>query len=158
MRYIKKTIAQLRSAKISGSGATEGMPMQFRSGAAIAVTIMIAATGLAAPRNASARARKMSAAQSPPVMATHEQAPCPRGTWKDDPVCFGEGEQGAVPVPSSGSVASAAPSSEPTIKPSTNINPRPSGPGPYQAGVVYQPNGNPVTSNYGGSVSVQLPF
>jgi hypothetical protein len=46
----------------------------------------------------------------------------------------------------------------PTLKPTANLNPRPSGPGPYQAGVVYQSNGNAVTSNYGGGVKIELPF
>lgn len=44
------------------------------------------------------------------------------------------------------------------VNPTANLNPRPSSPGPCQAGVVYQPNGNAVTSSYGGGVSVQLPF
>jgi hypothetical protein len=39
-----------------------------------------------------------------------------------------------------------------------NINPRPGGPGPYQAGVIYQANGNAVTSNYGGGIKMELPF
>ncbi len=90
--------------------------------------------------------------------AKPEAAPCPRGTWKDDPVCFGEGGQDALPLPSAGSAQHSSPPNDVAIKPTANVNPRPTGPGPYQAGVVYQSNGNAVTSNYGGGVSVQLPF
>jgi hypothetical protein len=86
-------------------------------------------------------------------------APCPRGTWKDDPVCYGEGAPDALPTPSANSTApSSAPSNGPTIKPTANLNPRPGGPGPYQAGVIYQSNGNAVTSNYGGGIKMELPF
>ncbi len=88
-----------------------------------------------------------------------EAAPCPRGTWKDDPVCFGEGATDTLPTPSAGSVANTSSStSGPTLKPTANINPRPVGPGPYQGGVVYQSNGNAVTSNYGAGVKMELPF
>ncbi|HEY8161097.1 MAG TPA: hypothetical protein VIF34_02330 [Methylocystis sp.] len=90
--------------------------------------------------------------------AKPEAAPCPQGTWKDDPVCFGQGEQDALPLPSAGSVHHSSAPNDLNIKPTANINPRQTGPGPYQAGVVYQSNGNAVTSNYGGGVSVQLPF
>jgi hypothetical protein len=90
--------------------------------------------------------------------AKPEAAPCARAAWKDDPICYGEGEPDALPLPSANSAQHGNPSPEPTIKPTANINPRPSGPGPYQAGVIYQSNGNAVTSNYGGGVSLQLPF
>ncbi len=88
-----------------------------------------------------------------------EAAPCPRGTWKDDPVCFGEGEKDALPTPSVSSVSSGAPSGA-SIKPTATLNPRPPGPGGgvYQPGVIYQSNGNAVTSNYGGGVKLDLPF
>jgi hypothetical protein len=88
-----------------------------------------------------------------------EMPPCPRGTWKDDPICFGEGATDTLPTPSARSTElSGAPSNGPTIKPTANINARPGGPGPYQAGVIYQPNGNAVTSNYGGGLKMELPF
>ena len=90
--------------------------------------------------------------------AKPESAPCPRGTWKDDPVCFGEGEKDGLPLPSASSIQHSNPPKELTVNPTANLNPRPNSPGPYQAGVVYQPNGNAVTSSYGGGVSVQLPF
>jgi hypothetical protein len=88
-----------------------------------------------------------------------DAAPCPRGTWKDDPVCSGEGAPDALPTPSAGSATSSVgPSNGPTIKPTANINSRPGGPGQYQAGVIYQSNGNVVTSNYGGGIKMELPF
>jgi hypothetical protein len=88
-----------------------------------------------------------------------EALPCPRATWKDDPVCFGEDVRDTLPTPSVASIPhDRAPSEGPTLKPTANLNPRPSGPGPYQAGVVYQSNGNAVTSNYGGGVRIELPF
>lgn len=90
--------------------------------------------------------------------AKKQPAPCPRGTWKDDPICFGEGAQDALPLPSSSVVEHATVSQDPSIRPTANLNPRPASPGPYQAGVVYQSNGNSVTNNYGGGVSLQLPF
>jgi hypothetical protein len=108
---------------------------------------------------------KTARAKSMPARPAHDKdetksaaAPCARGAWKDDPVCFGENDKDALPLPSAGSVQNSNPSPQPTIKPTANVNPRPSGPGSYQAGVVYQPNGNAVTSNYGGGISLQLPF
>ncbi len=91
--------------------------------------------------------------------APSETAPCARGTWKDDPVCFGEGEKDALPTPSAGSVTAGAPG-EASIKPTATLNPRPTSPGGgvYQPGVVYQSNGSAVTSNYGGGVKLDLPF
>lgn len=91
--------------------------------------------------------------------AATDPAPCARGTWKDDPVCFGEGEKDALPTPSANSVSAGA-SSDATVKPTATLNPRPPGPGGgvYQPGVVYQSNGNAVTSNYGGGVKLDLPF
>jgi hypothetical protein len=88
-----------------------------------------------------------------------DAAPCSRGTWKVDPVCFGEGAPATLPTPSASSATpSVGPSNGPTIKPTANINSRPGGPGPYQAGVIYQSNGNAVTSNYGGGIKMELPF
>lgn len=88
-----------------------------------------------------------------------DMAPCPRETWKDDPVCYGESAPDTLPTPSAGSPAPGrAPSNGPIIKPTANINPRPDGPGPYQAGVIYQSNGNAVTSNYGGGIKMESPF
>jgi hypothetical protein len=110
-----------------------------------------------APQSKAVRAMR-AAKQASSKEAQPERAPCPQGTWRDDPACFGESDQDALPIPSAHAVEHSNRSPEPTIKPTANLNPRPTGPGPYQAGVVYQSNGNAVTSNYGGGVSVQLPF
>ncbi len=111
------------------------------------------------PDKAAHLKRTRSAVAAGPKAAPSDGAPCPRGTWKDDPVCFGEGAPDTLPTPSANSAANnTASSNGPTIKPTANINPRPVGPGPYQGGVVYQSNGNAVTSNYGGGVKMELPF
>jgi len=120
----------------------------------IAATLAIS---LSDPAAAGPKAARQPHAAAP---APQQAAPCARGTWKDDPVCFGEDEKDALPTPSAGSVTSDRPSNAPSIAPTAAINPRPSGPGGgvYQSGVVYQSNGNAVTSNYGGGVKLQLPF
>jgi hypothetical protein len=87
-----------------------------------------------------------------------EALPCPRATYKDDPVCFGEGDKDALPMPSGSPAAQERLVDGLKIKPTTNLNSRPSGFGPYQAGVVYQSNRNAVTNNYGGGVKMELPF
>jgi hypothetical protein len=84
--------------------------------------------------------------------------PCPRATYKDDPVCFGEGDKDALPVPSGAPTAQERPADGLRVKPTANLNSRPSAFGPYQAGVVYQSNGNAVTNNFGGGMKVELPF
>lgn len=124
---------------------------------ACAVAVANGQDGLAQPSKAAHAKLGRATPAAGPKAEPSGAAPCPRGTWKDDPVCFGEGEPDTLPTPSARSAASAS-SSGPTIKPTANINPRPLGPGPYQAGVVYQSNGNAVTSNYGGGVQMELPF
>jgi hypothetical protein len=110
-----------------------------------------------APRATPAHAKRAHATAATDPKA--DAVPCPRGTWKDDPVCFGEEAPDTLPTPSASSTAPSSESSNgPTIKPTANINPRPGGPGPYQAGVIYQSNGNAVTTNYGGGIKMELPF
>jgi hypothetical protein len=87
-----------------------------------------------------------------------EAPPCPRAAYKDDPVCFGEGDKDALPLPHGPAAAQERPAEGLRVKPTANLNARPTGFGPYQAGVVYQPNGNAVTNNYGGGVKMELPF
>lgn len=38
--------------------------------------------------------------------------PCARAKWKDDPVCFGEGDSSALPVPSARALGSSEPSAQ----------------------------------------------
>jgi hypothetical protein len=87
-----------------------------------------------------------------------EALPCPRASYKDDPVCFGEGEKDALPVPSGATAAQERPADGLRVKPTANLNPRPNAFGPYQGGVVYQSNGNAVMNNFGGGMKVELPF
>ena len=131
--------------------------MRRRAGALLAAAFIIWGQGWAVARDGPTRPGKAGPTRGA-AAKTNEPAPCPRGSWKDDPVCFGEGEKDALPTPSAKSGKGDSAATEPTIKPTANINPRPTGPGPYQAGVVYQSNGDAVTSNYGGGVSLQLPF
>jgi hypothetical protein len=86
--------------------------------------------------------------------AAEAQAPCARGTWKDDPVCFGEGDRNTLPTPSASSAESnGGAKNDASVKPMVNINSRTSAPG-----AVYQSNGNSLTSDFGGGVSLHLPF
>jgi hypothetical protein len=112
------------------------------------------------PASPSGKAAKVRRAPLKPVEkgAEAQALPCPRATYKDDPVCFGERDKDALPLPSSTSVPHQSTPDGLKVKPTANLNPRPTGPGPYQAGVVYQSNGNAVTSNYGGGVKLELPL
>ncbi len=112
------------------------------------------------PAHASGKPAKVVRAPSKPVEkgAEAQALPCPRATYKDDPVCFGEGDKDVLPLPSSTTVPHQSAPDGLQVKPTANLNPRQTGPGPYQAGVVYQSNGNAVTSNYGGGVKMELPF
>jgi hypothetical protein len=87
-----------------------------------------------------------------------EALPCPRATYKDDPVCFGADDKDALPMPHGPAAAQERPADGLRVKPTTSLNARPTGVGPYQGGVVYQSNGNAVTNNYGGGVKMELPF
>lgn len=87
-----------------------------------------------------------------------EALPCPRAAYKDDPVCFGADDKDSLPVPSGAPRAQERPADGLRVKPTANLNPRPTGVGPYQGGVVYQSNGNAVTNNFGGGMKVELPF
>ncbi len=107
------------------------------------------------PRPAAAPAHRK------PVRAPHSakpaasaDAPCPRGKWKDDPVCFGEDDPNALPTPSATSAERTVGSkTDVTIKPSVNLNSRLTGPG-----VIYKHDGTAVTSDFGGGVGLHLPF
>lgn len=133
--------------------------MRRRPTAFLAAVIIMLAAGWANAQDRPSHARKSSAEkrQTPPVS---EPAPCPRATWKDDPVCFGEGDRDALPVPSATSIQHERTADGIEIKPTAKLNPRPTGPGggAYQSENTYQSNGNSVTSTYGGGLSLHLPF
>ncbi len=80
-------------------------------------------------------------------------APCSRGKWKDDPVCYGEGRPDALPTPSPGSAEpSGGINRDVSIRPRMNINPR------TGAGVIYKSNGDALGSDFGAGVGMRLPF
>ncbi len=81
-------------------------------------------------------------------------APCPRGAWKDDPVCFGENDPDILPTPksASGKHMGANPG-DVTITPQMSLNSRTAAPG-----VVYKHDGTALTSDVGSGVAVHLPF
>jgi hypothetical protein len=108
------------------------------------------------PSTAKSKKLKHNSAKSNEKAA--EALPCPRAAYKDDPVCFGEGDKDALPLPSGPAAAQERPADGLRVKPTANLNGRPSGFGPYQAGVVYQSNGNAVTNNFGGGMKVEMSF
>jgi hypothetical protein len=114
------------------------------------------ASALKQPPTGKAAKLKQNSAKSNEKAA--EALPCPRAAYKDDPVCFGEGDKDALPLPSGPAAAQERPADGLRVKPTANLNSRPSGFGPYQAGVVYQSNGNAVTNNFGGGMKVEMPF
>ena len=58
---------------------------------------------VSASKKAKTPGKKSAAAIPPP---SHEELPCPRATWKDDPVCAGEPDEHTLPTPSSHATAS----------------------------------------------------
>ena len=90
-----------------------------------------------------------------PVAAT-PALPCPRAKWKDDPVCFGENDSAALPLPSARSTPAKEGSiraGDITISPKAKVNqdsPQP----------VYgnNPNPNPSASQFGGGLGVGIHF
>lgn len=133
--------------------------MRRRPTAFLAAVIIVLVPGWANAQDRPSHAKRTSAERRA-APAVGEPAPCPRATWKDDPVCFGEGDRDALPVPSSASIQRERTADGIEIKPTAKLNPRPTGPGggAYQSEIIYQSNGNSVTSNYGGGLSLHLPF
>jgi hypothetical protein len=125
-----------------------------------AAAFVIAVAGPARAQDKPKHPRKPGSAAREAATPVAQPAPCARGTWKDDPVCFGEGDRDALPVPSTASVPRERAAAGPELKPMAKLNPHPTSPGggAYQSDVVYQSNGNAVTSNYGGGLSLHLPF
>jgi hypothetical protein len=129
--------------------------------------VLVVSIGVVAAQEAQKPSRTGKAARmKPDAVTTGKTAaeapalPCPRATWKDDPVCFGEGDKDALPMPSGPAAPSERAADGLRIKPTTRLNPRPGGPGgaAYQSEIIYQSNGNAVTNNYGGGVKLEMPF
>ena len=142
--------------------------MSSRALVFVACAVMTCASGWASAQNLpadeptqttpaktrSAKAKRPASATTNAKPPAKAEPPCARGAWKDDPICFGEGDADALPTPSAGSGEHVgAGKSEAIIKPMVNLNSRSSG-----AGVIYKPDGNAVTSDYGAGVSLHLPF
>ena len=90
-----------------------------------------------------------------PVAAT-TALPCPRAKWKDDPVCFGENDPSALPLPSAQSTPAKEGSiraGDVTISPKAKVNQD-----SPQATYGNNPNPNPSTSQFGGGLGVGFHF
>jgi hypothetical protein len=89
---------------------------------------------------------------------TETALPCARARWKDDPVCFGENDPAALPLPSAGSGgskdgAAKRNNEDVTITPKAGVNNRAGEP-------IYgnNPNPRPSDTNFGGGVGVNFNF
>ncbi|HXW71283.1 MAG TPA: hypothetical protein VEK34_07585 [Methylocella sp.] len=60
-----------------------------------------------------AASKKAKAQSQTSASAGHEALPCPRATWRDDPVCADTADEHTLPTPSSHGVVSPAPAAEP---------------------------------------------
>jgi hypothetical protein len=92
----------------------------------------------------------------PAPVAAKTALPCPRAKWKDDPVCFGENDPSALPLPSARSTPpkeGSARAGEITISPKAKVNQN--SPDPVYGN---SPNPNPSTSQFGGGLGVGFHF
>ena len=125
----------------------------------ILAAALVAAPALAqsvdAPQVESKKKPKPAKVKPAPV-AANAALPCPRAKWKDDPVCFGENDPAALPLPSARSTPGKEETTRAgdiTISPKAKVNqdsPQP----------VYgnNPNPNPSTSQFGGALGVGIHF
>ena len=92
----------------------------------------------------------------PAPVAAKTALPCPRAKWKDDPVCFGENDPSALPLPSARSTPPKEGSTRAgdiTISPKAKVNQN--SPQPIYGN---NPNPNPSTSQFGGGLGVGFHF
>ena len=107
-------------------------------------------------RKSSPKKKPKPAKVKPAPVAAKTDLPCPRAKWKDDPVCFGENDPSALPLPSAQSTPAKEGSTRAgdiTLSPKARVNqdlPQP----------VYgnNPNPNPSTSQFGGGLGVDFHF
>jgi hypothetical protein len=101
--------------------------------------------------------KKPTAAKVKPApVAAKAALPCPRARWKDDPVCFGENDPSALPLPSAGSTPPKEGSTRAgdiTVSPKAKVNQQ--SPDPVYGN---NPNPNPSTSQFGGGLGVGFHF
>ena len=104
-----KFLASLIACSISCllvAGTAEAQQAEASSGAApshVASGPPHKGAKVSASKKAKTPVKKSAAAIPPPG---HEELPCPRATWKDDPVCAGEPDEHTLPTPSSHATAS----------------------------------------------------
>ena len=92
----------------------------------------------------------------PAPVAAKTALPCPRAKWKDDPVCFGENDPSALPLPSAQSTPAKEGSTRAgdiTLSPKARINQN--SPQPTYGN---NPNPNPSTSQFGGGLGAEFHF
>ena len=92
----------------------------------------------------------------PAPVATTPSLPCPRAKWKDDPVCFGENDPSALPLPSAQSTPAKEGSTRAgdiTLAPKARVNQ--DSPQPTYGN---NPNPNPSTSQFGGGLGAEFHF
>ncbi len=136
-------------------------------GALLAFTFVVGEAEAQAPGNAS----KESPQAAPPqktqskktktrrAAAGNETAlPCVGARWKDDPICFGENDPSALPLPSAGSggAKDGAPkhnNGDVTLTPKVGVN-NPTGEPVYGN----NPNPRPSDTNFGGGLGVNFHF
>jgi hypothetical protein len=125
----------------------------------ILVAAFVAAPALAqsvdAPQVQSKKKPRPAKVKRAPV-AAKTALPCPRAKWKDDPVCFGENDPSALPLPSAQSTPpkeGSARAGDITVSPKAKVNQESADP-------VYgnNPNPNPSSSQFGGGLGVGFHF
>ena len=92
----------------------------------------------------------------PALVAAKTALPCPRAKWKDDPVCFGEDDPSALPLPTARSTPPKEGSTRAgdiTISPKAKVNQ--DSPQPIYGN---SPNPSPSTSQFGGGLGVGFHF
>ncbi len=116
------------------------------------------AQSLDAPQAATSQPKKKpkpTKARPAPVAAT-TALPCPRAKWKDDPVCFGENDPAALPLPSAQSTPpkeGSTRSGDISISPKAKVNQE--SPQPIYGN---NPDPHPSTSEFGGGLGVNFHF
>jgi hypothetical protein len=100
--------------------------------------------------------KKPKPAKVKPAPAAAAALPCPRAKWKDDPVCFGENDPAALPVPSARSTPPKEGSTRAgdiTLSPKAKVNQE--SPEPIYGN---SPDPHPSVSQFGGGLGVGFHF
>jgi hypothetical protein len=129
--------------------------------------MVVAAIALASPTFALAASEERPSprpslpSQKPKTLRTESKReatprlPCPRAKWHDDPVCFGENDPAALPLPS----AQSASGKEPRHGEDVSVNAKAIVNQPSQDPTYFNnPNPRPSTSEVGGGVGLNFHF